>query len=137
MRAREITDAALEKLEQGVDFIFINYANADMVGHTANKPAIIEAAEEIDTQLARLVPCILEHGGIVCITADHGNAETNIDTETGERHTAHTANLVPLIITKPGIALKDGGTLADVAPTILRLLTIKKPTSMTGQNLIV
>jgi 2,3-bisphosphoglycerate-independent phosphoglycerate mutase len=137
MRAREITDTALERLERGVHFIFINYANADMVGHTANKPAIIEAAEEIDTQLARLVPRILERGGIVCITADHGNAETNIDPKTGERHTAHTANLVPFIITKPTIALRSGGTLADVAPTVLHVFGIEQPASMTGQNLIV
>ncbi|MBI5456928.1 2,3-bisphosphoglycerate-independent phosphoglycerate mutase [Candidatus Kaiserbacteria bacterium] len=132
MRAKEITDAAIDRIKKGVDFIFINYANADMVGHTANKPAIVQAVETVDRELKRLVEAVLEAGGALFITADHGNAELNMDTS-GEKHTAHTMNAVPAILTLSG-KLKDGG-LSDVAPTVLSLLGIKQPRAMTGINL--
>lgn len=137
MRAREITDKALEQIQAGLDFMFINYANADMVGHTANKPAIITAVETVDRELARLVPAILEQGGAVLISADHGNAELNIDMESGEKHTAHTLNLVPAILTIEGTQLRERGTLADIAPTILELLSLPQPQSMKGKSLLV
>ena len=135
MRAEGIADKAVEQLEQGVEFIFINFANADMVGHTANVPAIIEAVEEVDTQLKRVAEKVLEKNGAVFITSDHGNAELNVDPITGEKHTAHTINLVPGLVTIEGKTLHQG-TLADVAPTILELLEIPKPTPMTGNSLI-
>lgn len=133
MRAKEIADKAVEYIEKGVDWMFINFANADMVGHTGNVPALIIALEEVDAQLKRVIEATLEQGGVAFITADHGNAETNIDHETGETHTAHTTNVVPVIVTMPG-ALIDG-TLADVTPTMLHLMHLPQPEVMTGKNL--
>ena len=139
MRAEGIADKAIEQIEAGTDFIFINFANADMVGHTANVPAIIESVEEADKHLG---------SGVAFITADHGNAELNIDQTTGNKHTSHTTNLVPMIVTDKEIKLrKDGNstnkeffgvpTLADIAPTIFDEMQIKKPDFMTGESLIV
>jgi 2,3-bisphosphoglycerate-independent phosphoglycerate mutase len=136
MRAEGIADKALECIEQGDDFIFINFANADMVGHTANQPAIIEAVEEIDRQLTRVVNAALAKGGQVFISADHGNAEMMVDPVTGEKHTAHTLNLVPAILTDAAVRLRDRGTLADIAPTILEIMHLPIPASMTGSSLI-
>lgn len=137
MRAEAIADKAIEEINDGTNFIFINFANPDMVGHTANVPAIIEAVEETDKQLGRVITAIEMRGGTAFITADHGNAEVNIDPETGAKHTAHTLNLVPAIITKDEIELKKEGSLIDITPTILKLLGIDKPKVMTGQSLIV
>ena len=137
MRAKEIADKALEQLEQKTDFIFINFANADMVGHTANQPAILEAVEEVDRQLQRVVEATHIQNGVVFITADHGNAEVMIDPVTGEKHTAHTTNLVPGILTDTRYTLRESGTLADITPTILSLFNIKQPESMTGANLLI
>jgi 2,3-bisphosphoglycerate-independent phosphoglycerate mutase len=139
MRAEGIADKAIEQIEKGTDFIFINFANPDMVGHTANVPAIVEAVEETDRQLGRVIEALENKGGVAFITADHGNAEVNIDEATGEKHTAHTCNPVPAIITNTGrkfIIEENEGSLADIAPTILNLLKLKKPEAMTGQNLI-
>ncbi len=136
MRAEGITDKAIEQLRNRIDFLFINFANADMVGHTANVPAIIESVEELDTQLQRVVEEVLRLGGAVFITADHGNAELNIDPVTGENHTAHTVNLVPAIITIPDIQIREGGSLADVAPTVLHLMGLSIPSAMTGESLV-
>lgn len=136
MSAEGIADKAIEKIKNGVDFIFINFANPDMVGHTAEVPSIIEAIEETDREIGRVVSALNENGGIALITADHGNAEINVDQITGERHTAHTTDPVPFIITNIDGKLKDGGTLADVTPTILEILNIEKPESMTGESLI-
>jgi 2,3-bisphosphoglycerate-independent phosphoglycerate mutase len=133
MRAKEIADKAVEYVGKGTDFIFINFANADMVGHTGNKEAIIVALETVDRELRRVVEAVLAKDGVVFITADHGNAELNVDPETGEAHTAHTSNVVPAIVTAPG-TLRNG-TLADVAPTVLRLMNLPQPDSMTGKNL--
>ncbi len=135
MRAKEITDKAIEQIEKGTNFIFINYANADMVGHTANKEAIVIAVETIDRELKRFIEALTAHGGVALITADHGNAELNIDQETHEKHTAHTLNRVPVILTKENIKLSNG-TLADVAPTMLSLFNLPVPKTMTGKNLI-
>ena len=134
MRAKEITDKALEEIERGTDFIFINYANADMVGHTANTSAIIQAIEVLDRELRRLLKKIHEKGGFAFITADHGNAEQNFDPSAHERHTAHTMNLVPAILTKKGYTLQNG-TLPDIAPTLLHLMDLPIPSEMTGKIL--
>lgn len=135
MRAEAIADKAIEYVEMGVDFIFINFANPDMVGHTANIPAIIEALEETDKQLGRVVTAVDKKGGVVFVTADHGNAEVNVDPQTGKKHTSHTTNPVPAVLTDKNYKLIDGG-LSDIAPTILHLLGIKKPAAMTGKSLI-
>lgn len=134
MRAREIADAAISRTVSGTDFIFINFANADMVGHTANKGPLLKAVETVDQELGRVIAVLTAHGGVAFITADHGNAEVNIDPETGERHTAHTLNKVPAILTEKGRHLHDG-SLADIAPTILSLYNLPIPKSMTGKTL--
>ena len=136
MRAEAIASKAIEEIEKGTDFIFINFANADMVGHTANVPAIIEAVEEVDTQLGKVVDALVAHGGIAFITADHGNAELNIDPVTGAKHTSHTTNPVPAILTTSDLTLRSGGGLADIAPTILKLYNIPQPRTMTGKSLV-
>lgn len=131
MRAEGIADKAIEEIKSGTNFIFINFANPDMVGHTANVPAIIEALEEVDTQLKRVLDELTSHDGIAFVTADHGNAEVNVDLITGEKHTAHTTNPVPAILTSKNYRLKDG-SLQDITPTILNLFDIKQHHSMTG-----
>ncbi|MEI8103925.1 MAG: 2,3-bisphosphoglycerate-independent phosphoglycerate mutase [Candidatus Moraniibacteriota bacterium] len=140
MRAREIADKALEVIEVGTDFLFINFANADMVGHTGNVPALIIALETLDRELKRVVEAATAQGGCVFITADHGNAETNVDEATHEIHTAHTLNKVPGILATADPTLLaqtlHEGTLVDITPTILALLHIPQPDSMTGQNLL-
>lgn len=147
MRAEAIADKAIEEINSGTHFIFINFANPDMVGHTANVPAIIEAIEETDKQLGRVVEALLarKNQTAVFITADHGNAEVNFDETTGEKHTAHTINPVPVILVSNfGLKLnkeelpkfEDRGTLADIAPTILNILQIEKPEQMTGKSLV-
>ena len=140
MRAEAIADRAVEEIEAGTSFIFINFANPDMVGHTANAPAIVKAVETVDTQLKRVVEALEQRGGVAFVTADHGNAELNIDPATGEKHTAHTTNPVPAIVTSRDVAFDAGkpisGGLSDIAPTILALLGIKKPAGMTGKVLV-
>ena len=136
MMAKEITEAVIQEIDKGVDFIVVNYANADMVGHTANVDAIKIAIETVDHQLSILRDKVEEKGGVMIITADHGNAEQNYDKATNQKHTSHTINPVPFIITKKGISLRNGGTLADITPTILDLLDITKPDSMNGVSLI-
>jgi 2,3-bisphosphoglycerate-independent phosphoglycerate mutase len=134
MRAEEIADKAIEEIKNGTDFIFINFANADMVGHTANREAIIVAIEELDGQLKRVCDSVEDKDATVLITADHGNAETNIDPLTEEKHTSHTTNPVPIIATDKNLKLHDG-ILSDIAPTILRLFKIEIPKTMTGRAL--
>ena len=105
-----------------------------MVGHTANVPALIEALEEVDRQLGRVVGELIKVDGVAFITSDHGNAEVNIDERTGEKHTAHTTNPVPAILTDVSKKMRNG-TLADIAPTILTLLGKKPPRVMSGSSL--
>lgn len=136
MRAEAITDKAIEQIIKGTHFIFINFANPDMVGHTANVPAIVEALEEVDTQLGRVLEFLHSQNGIAFVTADHGNAEVNIDPITGEKHTSHTINPVPAILTNQDQPLRSEGTLADISPTILQLFDIAQPGSMTGKSLL-
>lgn len=141
MRAEAIADKAIEEIEAGTNFIFINFANPDMVGHTANVPAIVKAVETVDAQLRRVVEAMERRGGVAFVTADHGNAEVNIDPITGEKHTAHTINPVPAVVTSKDVrfsvkATEIAGGLADIAPTVLGLLGIGKPVGMTGNPLV-
>ncbi|MFA6463917.1 MAG: 2,3-bisphosphoglycerate-independent phosphoglycerate mutase [Candidatus Paceibacterota bacterium] len=135
MRAEGIADKAIEEINKDTNFIFINFANPDMVGHTADVRAIIEAIEETDKQLGRVIETLNEKGGVAFITADHGNAELNIDPKTLKKHTSHTINPVPVILTEKKYDLQTGG-LSDIAPTILKLLGIKQPSAMKGKPLI-
>ena len=135
MSAVEITDALIAVLGE-YDVVILNWANGDMVGHTGNMDAAIRAMETLDAQLARLVPAVLELGGTVLITADHGNAEKMWDTENNLPWTAHTTNPVNIILVADNApAIHDGG-LADIAPTMLKLLGIEKPDEMTGKSLV-
>jgi 2,3-bisphosphoglycerate-independent phosphoglycerate mutase len=139
MRAREITEAAVKALDGGrYDAIVMNYANPDMVGHTGKWQPTIESVEVVDECLARLVDTTLRANGLLAITADHGNAEEEVDSN-GNPITAHTTNPVPLVIIANGLrgALASGGKLGDVAPTLLTLMGLPIPERMTGKNLFV
>jgi 2,3-bisphosphoglycerate-independent phosphoglycerate mutase len=135
MRAEAIADKAIEEINSGVNFVLINFANPDMVGHTANVPAIIEALQEVDLQLGRVIEAINKNHAIAFVTADHGNAEVNIDEVTGEKHTSHTTNPVPAIVVGLDKKMRNGD-LADIAPTILSILDIPVPRGMSGKNLL-
>jgi 2,3-bisphosphoglycerate-independent phosphoglycerate mutase len=134
MRACEIADTAIAEIEKGTQFLAINFANADMVGHTGNRKAIHIAVETVDRELGRVVDALRQKNGCAFITADHGNAEVNVHHETGEKHTAHTINPVPAILTVPSGTLKNG-TLADITPTILPLMGLSTHPEMKGKNL--
>ncbi|NLJ34023.1 MAG: 2,3-bisphosphoglycerate-independent phosphoglycerate mutase [Firmicutes bacterium] len=139
MSAYQVTDAVLEELAGGHQLIILNYANPDMVGHTGILEAAVRAVEVVDECLGRVVPRVLQKGGTVLITADHGNAEQMVDLKTGKPFTAHTTNPVPLILVSPpgeGFALREGGILSDIAPTILDLLGLEIPGEMTGESLL-
>jgi 2,3-bisphosphoglycerate-independent phosphoglycerate mutase len=116
-------------------FGIINFANADMVGHTGVIEAAVKAVEAVDECLATVVDAVHSSGGACLITADHGNADHMLEPD-GSPNTAHSLNPVPVIVTVPGLALRDGGVLADVAPTLLQLLGIEQPGEMTGRSLI-
>jgi 2,3-bisphosphoglycerate-independent phosphoglycerate mutase len=117
-------------------FGIINFANADMVGHTGVIPAAVAAIETVDRCLGEIVRAVRKSGGTLLITADHGNADHMLEPD-GSPNTAHSLNPVPVIVTVPGLKLRDGGALADVAPTILELLGYEQPAAMTGVSLIV
>ncbi|MEI8143368.1 MAG: 2,3-bisphosphoglycerate-independent phosphoglycerate mutase [Candidatus Berkelbacteria bacterium] len=136
MRAEAIAGETIATMKKGTDFIFINIANPDMVGHTGNYQALITAIETTDHELERIVKAGKENNYDLIVTADHGNAELSVDPETGQNHTAHTTNPVPIIyVGKDNLNLQDG-TLADVAPTVLSILGITKPETMTGKNIL-
>ena len=116
-------------------FGIINFANADMVGHTGVIPAAVAAVETVDRCLGEVVRTVHESGGVLLITADHGNADHMLEPD-GSPNTAHSLNPVPVIVTMPGLRLREGGALADVAPTILQLLGYEQPAAMTGRSLI-
>ncbi len=140
MSAFKVTDKVLRAIDDGdTDVYIINYANADLVGHTGNLKAAIEAVESLDTCLGWVIGSIERIKGAAVITADHGNCEQMIDPETGGPHTAHTATPVPFILCDPGFRgkLRDGGSLEDIAPTILDLLGIEQPVEMTGRSLLI
>jgi 2,3-bisphosphoglycerate-independent phosphoglycerate mutase len=138
MSARLVTEELLRWLEEDkFDFIVLNFANADMVGHTGKLTAAVKAIEAVDECVGRIVEKVLERKGCALITADHGNAETMVD-EKGGPHTAHTTEPVPFILvddTRKDAALKTG-ILADIAPTVLNLLGVPKPSEMTGKSLL-
>ncbi len=137
MSAPELTDALLGELDKGdLDFVVVNYANADMVGHSGVLAAAIAAVETVDACLGRLVPRVLELGGACLITADHGNADNMVEPDGGP-NTAHSTNPVPFVATVAGTAVRPGGVLADIAPTILALLGVPAPPEMTGRVLLV
>jgi len=139
MSAPEVTDKLVEAIGSGrFDFILVNYANGDMVGHTGNLEAAIKAVETVDACLGRLAEAVEAAGGTLLITADHGNAEQMYDAEGGQPHTAHTTNLVPLILINApaGVGGVHEGRLADLAPTVLDLLGMERPEEMTGRTLL-
>lgn len=140
MSAYELKDKAVERITtDSPNAIILNFANPDMVGHTGVISAAIKAVETVDECVGEIVEAGLKHGYEFLITADHGNSEQLIDFETGKPYTAHTTNLVPLIYVAKnteGVTLKEGGRLADLAPTMLDILNIEKPVEMTGESLI-
>jgi 2,3-bisphosphoglycerate-independent phosphoglycerate mutase len=139
MSALEVTDKVVEAIAaHRFDVIVLNYANTDMVGHTGRLDAAVKAVETVDTCLGRLSEAVERAGGTLVITADHGNVEMLRDPDTGEPHTAHTLNPVPFIVVNPPAALRhlEDGRLSDVAPTLLDILGLPKPSAMTGHSLI-
>lgn len=136
MSADAVTDALVAAiLAQDYDFVVVNYANADMVGHTGDLAATIQAVETVDRCLGRLVDALAAVGGAALVTSDHGNAEMKRDPATGGPHTAHTLNPVPLVLVGAPGPLADG-RLSDIAPTLLRLLALSQPPSMTATPLV-
>jgi 2,3-bisphosphoglycerate-independent phosphoglycerate mutase len=138
MSAPAVTDAMLERVASGVyDLIVLNFANPDMVGHTGVESAAIAAMEAVDACVERVVTAVLDAGGSLLITADHGNCEQMLDGN-GSPHTAHTSNPVPVVLVDPeraDVVLRDG-ILADLAPTLLGLMGLPKPAAMTGRSLL-
>lgn len=137
MSADEVTDRLIESIEGGqYDVIICNLANPDMVGHTGIYTAAVKAIETIDRNLGRIVTALEAVGGQMLITADHGNAEQMQDPETGQPHTAHTHNPVPLVYVGPPAELAEQGSLCDLAPTLLKLLGLEQPAEMEGHSLV-
>ena len=139
MSALAVTDEAVRRItDEPLDLVVLNYANADMVGHTGVLPATVQAIETLDACLARLAAAVRGRGGVLAITADHGNAEQMKDPVTGQPHTAHTTNPVPLLVLAPdaGELRLEEGMLADVAPTMLELMGLPQPAAMTGRSLL-
>lgn len=136
MSALQVTEQLLTNFSR-YDLVVVNYANLDMVGHTGNMSAAVQAVETVDSCVGRLVAALQDVGGTLVLTADHGNAEQMLDPVTGEPHTAHTANPVPFLVMADGVSqLRGPGVLADIAPTVLQLLQLKQPTEMTGRSLL-
>jgi 2,3-bisphosphoglycerate-independent phosphoglycerate mutase len=139
MSAPELTDKVIQAIDTGTyDVIIMNYANADMVGHSGNFDATVQALEAVDGEVGRVVESVLAHGGELLVTADHGNAEQMADPDTGKPHTAHTTNPVPFIyVGNREVAMAETGALEDVAPTMLHLMGLPQPHEMTGHPLAV
>ncbi|WP_349944414.1 2,3-bisphosphoglycerate-independent phosphoglycerate mutase [Lacrimispora sp. BS-2] len=140
MSAPIVCDKLVEAIKSGkYDVIIINFANPDMVGHTGIEDAAIKAIETVDACVGRTVEAIRETNGVLFICADHGNAEQLLDYETGEPFTAHTTNPVPFILVNadPAYKLREGGCLADIAPTLIELMGLEQPKDMTGKSLLV
>jgi len=135
MSANELADEFVKKIGDDYAFAVINFANPDMVGHTGVIPAVVEAVETTDACLSRVVEAVEKLGGVCLITADHGNAEKMLEDDGISPHTAHTTNLVPLVLTEPAATLRDG-ELSDLMPTALALLGYEQPGQMTGRNLV-
>lgn len=137
MSAGEVTDHLVAAIGEGYDFIVVNYANPDMVGHTGDLDAAIAACAAVDAGLGRVLSALKAAGGAMIVTADHGNCEVMVHPETGKPHTSHTTNPVPVVLVggPQGAALRHG-RLADLAPTVLELMGIARPPEMTGESLI-
>jgi 2,3-bisphosphoglycerate-independent phosphoglycerate mutase len=139
MSAAGIADAVIKAVNDGTfDVIIVNFANADMVGHSGKIEPTIKAVETVDACLGRIEPAVRAKAGAMLITADHGNAEMMIDPATGGPHTAHTTNPVPFLVISENsdqFTLKPNGSLRDISPTILGMLGLDEPTEMTGQDL--
>jgi len=138
MSAPEVTDRLVDAIEEGrADVYIVNYANCDMVGHTGVMDAAVAACEAVDTGIGRVANAILGKGGVLMITADHGNAEQMLDDD-GSPFTAHTLDDVPLCVVAPGeFDLAEGGILADIAPTLLDLVGLERPNEWTGRSLLI
>ena len=136
MSAAGVAEEVVRALPDGYGFCVVNFANPDMVGHTGVIPAVVTAVEAADAALGRVVDATLALGGVCLITADHGNAEKMLEADGVSPHTAHTTNPVPLVLTVPGMELRPDGGLADLAPTVLRLLGLVVPRAMTGSDLV-
>jgi 2,3-bisphosphoglycerate-independent phosphoglycerate mutase len=137
MSAGEVTERLVEAIRsKKYDVIVCNYANPDMVGHTGNFEAATRAIEALDANLKKVIDALQEADGEAFITADHGNAEKMRGDDTGQAHTAHTSNLVPLIYVGRKAELGSNGSLADVAPSMIYLMGLEKPNEMTGHNLV-
>ncbi|EPN38088.1 phosphoglyceromutase, partial [Pseudomonas syringae pv. actinidiae ICMP 19096] len=139
MSAPEVTDKIVDAIEhQRYDVIIVNYANGDMVGHSGIMEAAIKAVEYLDVCVGRITEALEKVGGEALITADHGNVEQMTDDATGQAHTAHTSEPVPFVyVGKRQLKVREGGVLADVAPTMLHLLGMEKPQEMTGHSILV
>ena len=139
MSSEAVTEALIDAIESNYDLIVTNYANPDMVGHTGNLDAAIEACEAVDKGIGRLVNTLKKVDGTLFLTADHGNCELMTDPITGNPHTAHTLNPVPAILFNgpKNKYLSDGGRLSDIAPTILELMDLNPPAEMTGNSLLI
>ena len=140
MSAPMVCGKLVDSIKSGkYDVIIINFANPDMVGHTGVEDAAIKAIEAVDECVGRAVDAIKEVNGVMFICADHGNAEQLIDYNTGEPWTAHTTNPVPFILVnaEPGTKLREGGCLADIAPTLIELMGMEQPKEMTGKSLLI
>ncbi|MGZ4308868.1 MAG: 2,3-bisphosphoglycerate-independent phosphoglycerate mutase [Gaiellaceae bacterium] len=136
MSAAEVTDRFCRALEDdGYGFAVVNFANPDMVGHSGVIPAVVKAVETTDACLGRVAETVQSLGGVLLITADHGNAEQMLEADGTSPHTAHTSNPVPLVVTDPGADLRDDGELKDLAPSVLAYLGLTKPLQMGGKNL--
>lgn len=137
MSAYEVCDAVVKAInDDKYDVIILNYANCDMVGHTGIFDAAKAAVEAVDTCVGKMVDAILAKGGVAFITADHGNADKMLEAD-GSPFTAHTTNPVPFIVVGEDCKVRDGGVLADIAPTMLKVMGLPQPEEMTGKSLIV
>jgi 2,3-bisphosphoglycerate-independent phosphoglycerate mutase len=136
MSADEVARRFVDELDRdGYGFAVVNFANPDMVGHTGSIPATVNAVETVDRCLGEVVAAVEAKGGVALVTADHGNAEQMFEPDGISPHTAHTTNPVPLIVTDSEIALREGGELSDLVPTVLGFLGFKQPLQMTGKSL--
>lgn len=137
MSAYEVTDRMVEAVKSGkYDALILNYANCDMVGHTGVFDAAVKAVEAVDTCVGRVVDAVKEMGGCVLLTADHGNADKMLEEDGVSPFTAHTTNPVPFCVINHPCTLREGGRLADIAPTMLKLLGLPQPSDMTGESII-
>lgn len=138
MSAPAVADATIQALREGYDFLLVNFANGDMVGHTAVHDAVVAAVEAVDTQVGRVVDVAMEQGYSVIVTADHGNCEEMVDPVTGEPHTQHTLYPVAcIIIDEARWRLMTGAGLSAIAPTVLQLMGIPQPAEMSGRSLLI